>query len=571
MSSESRKYVSGGVLFALCAFMAVGAASVVWADGGGGNIDEQPEVAPREMFIESIAGLTTARHRAPDRLTVPRGTEIGFFLSVPESAEVTLSGANMTARMPEGLYMTCTPMETGLAMVEAMTETADGKVFHNACRLDVVATAVETIAAQAVTASVAPFEVDANTSNAERVRTFFGESIASFDPLISTVDTAALDGRRRPGNAAQSTAPAYRTSVDRTIDLTAIVNQPDFAPLMEWRIDGHAWALGEASQFVFNKVGRHIVEVGPPERSAKVMIQTYRTIITSHAAGENSITEDEWITFEAETDPPGFENDITWLSATKFGTAEPAVGQGPVFAARFADTFGPTPDGGLWQWAGVKADNARVGQDQKQYAVSLESTPLTGDLLIRVASSSLTQGFEQSLAALGYSMDFAAATEETFLFSLSSAVPPDARHAVVPVVDGSGDLVGQFAHSSTLTIEGADFVRFFTPDIDPDQMTVRTYIDPDLCAWVDVIVNEDGSVTTDVVENCPVRAGQSYGTCLGLGVALVVGGAERLGIGSACRALCATCAVPPHASCLGCGTCAIGYIGCATGIWWGCL
>ena len=63
----------------------------------------------------------------------------------------------------------------------------------------------------------------------------------------------------------------------------------------------------------------------------------------------------------AVTDPPGYEDHVTWLSSTKYGTGFPITGQGPTFTVQFDDTWG----GEGFQWLGVKADGVLFNQDRK--------------------------------------------------------------------------------------------------------------------------------------------------------------------------------------------------------------
>ena len=81
-------------------------------------------------------------------------------------------------------------------------------------------------------------------------------------------------------------------------------------------------------------VGAHVVEVGPILAPSAVEIETYSVTITSHVSGEDTVPEGEPIVFTAETDPPGYETEITWLSSTKYGTAEPILGEGLALGSR---------------------------------------------------------------------------------------------------------------------------------------------------------------------------------------------------------------------------------------------
>jgi len=94
------------------------------------------------------------------------------------------------------------------------------------------------------------------------------------------------------------------------------------------------------------------------------VIDTYKVSITSHQIGRDAISDDVPVTFVAKTDPPGHEQDITWISSTKFGIAEPVVGHGPTFTVEFHSTVGLDDPVTPSTWLGVRADNAVLVQDQ---------------------------------------------------------------------------------------------------------------------------------------------------------------------------------------------------------------
>ncbi len=194
---------------------------------------------------------------------------------------------------------------------------------------------------------VDPIEIDENLPpdvlNEQTMSYYFGESIAR---LIDLGDGA------------------YRTSANRTVHGSVDVDPPGFAPLMEWRIDNEPVLLGAtaALRFGTNDIGNHAVGVGPTGTSEVIEIETYSVTITN-LTGEDFIPDGESVIFIAETDPPGYEAEITWLSSTKYGVAIPVLGEGPVFVARFDDTWGVDADGDPFQWLSVKADNTAFGQD----------------------------------------------------------------------------------------------------------------------------------------------------------------------------------------------------------------
>ncbi len=69
-------------------------------------------------------------------------------------------------------------------------------------------------------------------------------------------------------------------------------------------------------------------------------------------------------TFRAMTNPPGFEDEVSWSAITKFGGAYPSDGTGAQFTVVFHDTFGGP--GRRCRWLAVRADDAefqQVGED----------------------------------------------------------------------------------------------------------------------------------------------------------------------------------------------------------------
>ena len=340
--------------------------SAARADVASDNPDGEDQVdnTPR-LYFEPIAGLTTIRHLAPAETAIPLGTILELYLSVPEDAVVTFTGAAITSRTPDGVSARCPLDRVGTALVAAVVELSDGTRRVLPVRLIVLPVAVGDIRATMLTPTIATFDLHQGATNAETMAYFFGESVARLEETtLGAMDATSNDGgRRRPILGAVTRS--YRTSTDRRIEFLPEVDPPEFATLMEWRIDGHAISIGAVRVDTFGTAGSRTVSVGPPTRSTKVRIDTYSVSITSHRNQVDHVLDGQSITFEAVTDPPGNEGHITWISSTKHGTAVPVLGQGATFTVVFNETFGPHPDGGTSQWLGVRADNAVFGQDEK--------------------------------------------------------------------------------------------------------------------------------------------------------------------------------------------------------------
>ena len=230
-------------------------------------------------------------------------------------------------------------------MQAAVTVVIGGESFTDQIELDVVAIDVTDIRVSAISVETGELEIDEGSEdlNAITMEHYFGPSIAAL---------------REVGEG------LYRTSVERFVPLTVSVEPAGFAPLMELRIDGEPVALGASTTPSLTETGTHLIAVGPPATASTILLETYDVTITSHEAGDE-IPNGTPVLFTAETDPPGYEDDITWLSSTKYGSASPVLGQGPMFAPTFLNTFGEDGNGGLWEWKGVKAGPMAFGQDQK--------------------------------------------------------------------------------------------------------------------------------------------------------------------------------------------------------------
>jgi hypothetical protein len=181
-------------------------------------------------------------------------------------------------------------------------------------------------------------------------------SVAALDLTRAEPGAMAEHAMRQPSIATLRRVGRdhYRTSVGQEIRLAAGVTPRRLAPALEWRILAHRRLLavrqGAEIQLAFDRPGTYTVEVG----GRRLLFDIYRTVLTSHVSGSDTVAAGVPVTFTAVTEPPGFEREITWLASGGDGTARPAVGRGPSFTV----TFRRSPDGRL----GVKADNAAFTQ-----------------------------------------------------------------------------------------------------------------------------------------------------------------------------------------------------------------
>lgn len=314
------------------------------------SIADRNVTAPT-FAIGPIDGLTTSWYMAPAVTSIPLGSLAFFYQACPPEAVVIWTGAEEVDRDAQGSTAMSLLFQPGAHTVSVRLPSHRGEAeIASQCRLNVQDISVDQITVSPVEAWVDPIEIDESLPqdelNEQTMEYFFGLSIAALRDL---------------GNG------QYRTSVDRLIHMAVEVDPPGFAPLMEWRIDGYAREIGASTTTWFTDIGNHVAEVGPLLNPAEIEIETYSVTITSHTSGQDIIEEGEPVVFIAETDPPGYENEITLLSSTMYGTAEPVLGEGPIFIAEFNNTWGPWPQHPAvrFQWLGVKADNATFNQDEK--------------------------------------------------------------------------------------------------------------------------------------------------------------------------------------------------------------
>lgn len=208
-------------------------------------------------------------------------------------------------------------------------------------------------------------------------------------------------------------------------------------------------------------------------------------------------------------------------------------------------------------------------------------------LVNQVINSPLTQQFGATFNQMGLNPNFQH-TSELFYGpapDLCPVVPNDAVFLLVPVVDQSGLAVGFYAYTASPSqmIEGADYITFFDPNVDPNQETIRVHTAPNLQEWLDITLINDCDVVVTSSENpgVPFPNGQnaaassdrggSYLQCLGMGIAPKILLARGLGLDQACIFQCKICAATPTPiTCAGCAGCAAVAVGIIAHVWWCC-
>jgi len=248
----------------------------------------------------------------------------------------------------------CTLNEVGDHEVSLEIIDANRVISKDVALFHVVATPLEQFRVQEIIPIVPEFQLSEDASNDATMQYFGGDSIATIGRHASQLD--------RNDRAIAGGPLRYGTTPGRTVSFEVTTLPPGLEALIEVRSERRHPFLAYSGSITLDAEGQHLFQIGPPARQRAIQVETYHVEITNRADLE-TIPEGVPVTFEAVTNPPGYEHNITWLSSTKYGTATPVMGRGPTFTVQFDDTFGP--DDGI-QWLGVKADDARLGQDQAQ-------------------------------------------------------------------------------------------------------------------------------------------------------------------------------------------------------------
>ncbi|MCP3905866.1 MAG: hypothetical protein GY715_19760 [Planctomycetes bacterium] len=297
------------------------------------NLDYLLRVAP-------IPGLTTIWHVMPHVTDVPVGTVVRLHLAIPPGVDVTWTGAFELGRDAWGVDALCPLIEVGDALIEASYHHPFFGPTTWTCDITVI--------------NIQPSDIDVGvTLSAESME--IDESLPENE--LNDLTMAYYFNERSYAALRDLGGGQYRTSTSRMVTLNADVDPPGIAPLIEWRLNGVAKARGTAWYQLTDEVGIDAIDVGPTAAPASVQLETYRVSITP---AQDVVIDGEPSVYFAQTTPPGYESDVTWLSSTKYGSATPIISEGPMLTVLFENTWSP---GNTEQWLGVKADNEVTGQD----------------------------------------------------------------------------------------------------------------------------------------------------------------------------------------------------------------
>ena len=345
--------------------IAVGlAVNVIWSSCGR---DHSVEPRDRRVTVEGdegsarfdwaigpIPGLTTAWHAAPASLTVPVGTRLLLKCGVGPQSDVVWVNAQEVRRTGDGSIAECSVTQAGPHRVQVVVTTPDmfgtkkrdraanTSELVRSCVVNGVSASVENMYVRGFAVSVRHPDIPSTPSNWQMMRLF--------------ADNPAKLTRVNPDY--------YRTSVDSELLFDVDIADTRFLDLIEVRVQGQRPCLASDATFSPSKRGRYLVSVGPPATPREFTLETYSVEIASHHRHRDIVPDDTPVTFVARTDPPGYEDEITWLAMTQLGRVAPIVGTGPTFTVAFSGTRGVDPATRLWgQCVGVRADNAVFLQD----------------------------------------------------------------------------------------------------------------------------------------------------------------------------------------------------------------
>jgi len=311
-----------------------------------------PQSWSESLELGPVSGLTTQWHAAPVETGVPVREALRFRIRVPQRADVLWSGAREIERTRNHSTAEAWLDAVGRHTVSVTWTYPNGVSRTETAVLHGVDLAATPLTLSPIRVAVDEVQINPDNPNASTMKYFFrGDSIA---PLV------------------ELGTDHYRTSVNRSLHLAVDVEPVELAPLIEWRLNGSAQEqLGaEVEMTVFGVREHAIAAGGDAVVSPEIRLDTYRVRITEETR-DQQILDGVPVTYRAETDPPGYEDEIAWLASTKYGTCSPDTGHGPEFTTVFSETV--SPDG---QWLGVRAANDLQAQDGKGGSQQLFEGPV---------------------------------------------------------------------------------------------------------------------------------------------------------------------------------------------------
>ncbi len=301
-----------------------------------------------DFMIGPIPGLTTGWHVAPTETAIIANVSVQFWARADLAAAVAWSGATEVRRDENGSTAECSLSSLERLAIDCEVRQGDELMEYRSI-LDVSDIPVDEIGATPIVARVFPFDV----------RDYTEEELEDLPEELLEGQTAQAYWNGSIAGLYEVAPDRYVTSIERELELVAATDSPEFTSLLEWRIDGKPQRLGDTLLQTFEDRSWHTVSVGPPAHAQQIDIGTYEVVVTGHTP-EGEIVDGVPVTFTAEVRPAGLglEDEILWISYTKFGNARPILGRGPEFTVRFDDTIVYSPyNDKPYQKIGVRADN----------------------------------------------------------------------------------------------------------------------------------------------------------------------------------------------------------------------
>ncbi len=337
--------------------------------GGTGSLDDSRRI--HTMWFGPVNLFTTARHRVPQKLVLPLGSRVEFGLTALRKTDVVeWKGAGAIA-LPGASTDSCEFLFPSAGPVTvSCTILPDDESMD--CPLLVLPLSPDQVSFDYLIQRRQPFELEEDLGNEQTVDIWkHWDSIAKVERVGGQWVTSVQTQSRGPGRLVLNACPIPRPPL-------GVI--PGIESLLEWRVDGEAVGVGRASPALTK--GLHQLEIGPPGYTLSDALFAYEVSVQSNPPVE------EWrenipIEFTATTDPPGYESQVTWMSSTLFGKAEPTLGSGPTFVTQFSGIYGPHGDH-LLSWTGVLGDSSRLGEDCFRRADPLDPNSVPPDFYPRV-------------------------------------------------------------------------------------------------------------------------------------------------------------------------------------------
>lgn len=421
-----------------------------------------PDVWNEHLEIGPVPGLTSTWHSAPLETGAPLHDTLRLRIRVPQMTDVVWEGAHEMERTRSHSIAEVRLDAVGQHTVRVTWTHPNSEPRSETLVLQGVDTSIQPVELSPIRPSVDTVEIDPANPNASTMKYFFRpDSIA---PLVEVA----------PDH--------YRTSVNRWVTFAVDVQPAELAPLVEWSLDGEAQRhLGAQVRMLVYGAQEHTVLAGGDGLwSPQLRLDTYSVKITEDTRDQR-IVDGVPVTYRAETDPPGFENEVAWLASTKYGTCSPDRGFGPEFTTEFQGTVG---DRG--RWVGVRAANAALASDNKGI-----SGIFRGDLVTDEVTGTLVLDLREQSDCVAGTWTIVGDAEEVFGSGLaigdrsgqnvSIELESLPNTVLVGAVSAAGDAITGTLEENGIPIAPVVVLACFGPNLVFDLSSLTTFPPASLC------------------------------------------------------------------------------------------